>query len=61
MLGMTVPGTVMGIGYVLSFNTPPLVLTGTMLIIVLSYVFRYLPVGVQSGVTSLKQIDPSIE
>ena len=61
MLGMTVPGTVMGIGYVLSFNTPPLVLTGTMLIIVLSYVFRYLPVGVQSGATSLKQIDPSIE
>lgn len=61
MLGMTVPGTVMGIGYVLSFNTPPLVLTGTVLIIVLSYVFRYLPVGVQSGVTSLKQIDPSIE
>lgn len=61
MLGMTVPGTVMGIGYVLSFNTRPLILTGTMLIIVLSYVFRYLPIGVQSGVTSLKQIDPSIE
>jgi len=61
MLGMTVPGTVMGIGYVLSFNTPPLAITGTMLIIVLSYVFRYLPIGVQSGVTALKQIDPSIE
>lgn len=61
MLGMTVPGTVMGIGYVLSFNTAPLAITGTMLIIVLSYVFRYLPIGVQSGVTALKQIDPSIE
>ncbi len=61
MLGMTVPGTVMGIGYVLTFNTPPLAITGTMLIIVLSYVFRYLPIGVQSGVTSLKQIDPGIE
>ncbi|MEG2088040.1 MAG: iron ABC transporter permease [Angelakisella sp.] len=61
MLGMTVPGTVMGIGYVLTFNTRPLILTGTGLIIVLSYVFRYLPVGVRSGVTSLKQIDPSIE
>ncbi|MBQ9494964.1 MAG: iron ABC transporter permease [Treponema sp.] len=61
MLGMTVPGTVMGIGYVLSFNTPPIAITGTMLIIVLSYVFRYLPVGVQSGLTSLKQIDPAIE
>lgn len=61
MLGMTVPGTVMGIGYILSFNTPPLILTGTMTIIVLSYVFRYLPIGVQSGVTALKQIDPSIE
>ncbi|HBR02521.1 MAG TPA: ABC transporter permease [Ruminiclostridium sp.] len=61
MLGMTVPGTVMGIGYVLTFNTKPLVLTGTGIIIVLSYVFRYLPIGVRSGITSLKQIDPSIE
>ena len=61
MLGMTVPGTVMGIGYVLTFNTQPLVLTGTAAIIVLSYVFRYLPVGTRSGITSLKQIDPSIE
>lgn len=61
MLGMTVPGTVMGIGYVLTFNTKPLILTGTGIIIVLSYVFRYLPVGVRSGVTSLKQIDPGIE
>lgn len=61
MLGMTVPGTVMGIGYVLTFNTLPLILTGTGIIIVLSYVFRYLPIGVSSGVTSLKQIDPSIE
>lgn len=61
MLGMTVPGTVMGIGYVLTFNTKPLILTGTGFIIVLSYVFRYLPVGIRSGVTSLKQIDPGIE
>lgn len=61
MLGMTVPGTVMGIGYVLTFNKKPLILTGTALIIILSYVFRYLPVGVRSGITSLRQIDPSIE
>lgn len=61
MLGMTVPGTVMGIGYVLTFNTKPLILTGTAIIIVLSYVFRYLPVGARSGITALKQIDPSIE
>ncbi|MCH3918364.1 MAG: iron ABC transporter permease [Spirochaetia bacterium] len=61
MLGMTVPGTVMGIGFVLTFNNKPFVLTGTLLIMVLSCVVRYLPIGVQSGVTSLKQIDPSIE
>ncbi len=61
MLGMTVPGTVMGIGFILTFNTRPLILTGTAMIIVFSYVFRYLPIGVQSGVISLQQIDPSIE
>jgi iron(III) transport system permease protein len=61
MLGMTVPGTVMGIGFVLSFNAPPFVLTGTLMIMVISCVIRYLPIGVQSGVTALRQIDPSIE
>lgn len=61
ILSYAVPGTVVGIGYVLAFNGPPFILTGTLLILVLCFVFRYVPVGIQSGTAILRQIDPSIE
>jgi iron(III) transport system permease protein len=61
ILSYAVPGTVVGIGYVLAFNSPPIILTGTLLILVLCFVFRYVPVGIQSGIAILRQIDPSIE
>jgi iron(III) transport system permease protein len=61
ILNFAVPGTVLGIGYVLAFNEPPLLLTGTLLILVANFVFRYVPVGIQSGVAALRQIDPAIE
>ncbi|MCD6253005.1 MAG: iron ABC transporter permease [Thermotogae bacterium] len=61
LLTFAVPGTVVGIGYLLAFNQRPLMLTGTALIIILVFVFRYLPVGVQNGVAALYQIDPAIE
>ncbi len=61
MLSFALPGTVVGIGYILAFNKHPFYLTGTLLILLLNFIFRYLPVGVQGGVAVLKQIDPSIE
>jgi iron(III) transport system permease protein len=61
MLGIAVPGTIIGIGYILSFNKPPFVLTGTAAIIIIAYISRSIPVGIRSGVTALQQIDPSIE
>lgn len=61
ILNFAVPGTVAGIGYILAFNKPPLILTGTLAILVLNFVFRYVPVGIQSGIAVLRQIDPSIE
>ncbi len=61
ILNYAVPGTVVGIGYILAFNNPPLILTGTLAILVLAFVFRYMPVGIQSGIAVLRQIDPSIE
>ncbi|WP_333825593.1 ABC transporter permease [Pinisolibacter sp.] len=61
ILPFAVPGTVVGIGYILAFNDRPLLLTGTLAIIVLAFVFRYVPVGIQSGIAVLRQIDPSIE
>ena len=61
ILNFAVPGTVVGIGYILAFNDRPLILTGTLAILVLNFVFRYVPVGIQNGIAVLRQIDPSIE
>jgi iron(III) transport system permease protein len=61
ILSFAVPGTVVGIGYIIAFNSQPIVLTGTLAILVLCFVFRYMPVGIQSGIAVLRQIDPSIE
>lgn len=61
MLSFAVPGTVIGIGYILAFNSNPLLLTGTLAILLLNFIFRYVPVGIQSGIAVLRQVDPSIE
>lgn len=61
VLMFAVPGTVLGISYVLAFNTKPLVLTGTALILVIVFTFRNMPVAIESGTTTLLQIDNSIE
>ncbi|MCI4431939.1 MAG: iron ABC transporter permease [Burkholderiales bacterium] len=61
LLAFAIPGTVLGMSYVLAFNVPPFELTGTGLIIVLCFVFRNLPVGVRAGAASLKQIDRSLD
>ena len=61
ILNFAVPGTVIGIGYILAFNQRPLLLTGTALILITNFLFRYIPVGIQSGMAGLRQIDPSIE
>lgn len=61
MLGLAVPGTVFGLGYILAFNSKPLLLTNTWIILVIVLAMTRLPVGVRSGVASLQQIDPSIE
>ena len=61
LMGYAVPGTLVGIGYILAFNSPPLILTGTMWIIVCCFIFREIPVGIESGVATLNQIDPAIE
>jgi iron(III) transport system permease protein len=61
MLSFAVPGTVIGIGYILAFNQRPFLLTGTLMILLLNFIYRYIPVGIQSGVAILQQVDPSIE
>jgi iron(III) transport system permease protein len=61
MLSFAIPGTVIGVSYVIAFNVPPIELTGTGLILVLSFIFRNMPVGVRAGVASMSQIDRSLD
>lgn len=61
MLSFAVPGTVIGVAYVFTFNVPPLEITGTALILVLCFVFRNMPVGVRAGMAAMSQIDRSLD
>lgn len=61
MINYALPGTIVGIGYLIAFNDPPVALTGGALIIVACYVFRYSPTGIRATVALLQQIDRSIE
>ncbi|MFM8590211.1 MAG: ABC transporter permease, partial [Limnohabitans sp.] len=61
LLTFAIPGTVLGVSYILAFNVPPFELTGTGLIIVRCCVFRNLPVGVRAGSAAFKQLDRSLD
>ena len=61
MLNFAVPGTVVGIAYVLAFNTPPIELAYTGLILVACFVFRDMTAGLRAGLAALAQIDPSLD
>lgn len=61
MLTFAVPGTVVGIGYILAFNDKPFLLSGTAFLIVMAFTFRNMPVGIEAGTSTLLQIDKSIE
>lgn len=75
MLGIALPGTVLGIGYLLAFNKPVKIdnailfptlaggtaIAGGTIALILAYIVRSVPAGLRAGVASLQQIDPSIE
>lgn len=61
MLSFAIPGTVIGVSYIVAFNVPPLELTGTGIILVICFVFRNMPVAIRAGVATLSQIDKSLD
>lgn len=61
MIPYIVPGTVLGIALLIGFNKPPLLISGTMLIMVVALVIRRLPYTIRSSVAILQQIPMSIE
>ncbi|MCY3727032.1 MAG: iron ABC transporter permease [Rhodobacteraceae bacterium] len=61
MLSFAIPGTVIGVSYILAFNVPPIEITGTGVILVVSFIFRNMPVGVRAGIASMTQLDQSLD
>ena len=61
MIPYIVPGIVLGLGLIVSYNSRPLVLVGTPLIIILAIFIRRLPYSVRSSSSILKQIRTGVE
>lgn len=61
MFPYVIPGAVLGICLTVAFNEPPLLMTGSMWIIILSFVIRKLPYTMRSSIGILYQIDNSVE
>jgi iron(III) transport system permease protein len=61
MLNFAVPGTVVGIAYILAFNAPPVELAYTGLILVACFVFRDMTTSMRAGLAALSQIDPCLD
>ncbi|TDI56007.1 MAG: iron ABC transporter permease [Alphaproteobacteria bacterium] len=61
MLSFAIPGTVIGISYILAFNIPPIELTGTGIILIICFMFRNMPVGLRAGVAAMSQLDKNLD
>jgi iron(III) transport system permease protein len=61
MLSFAIPGTVIGVSYIIAFNVPPIELTGTGLILIICFVFRNMPVSIRAGIAAMSQIDKSLD
>ncbi|MFD1796155.1 iron ABC transporter permease [Paracoccus aurantiacus] len=61
MMSFAIPGTVIGISYIMAFNLPPIQMTGTALILIVCFVFRNMPVGVRGSVAAMAQLDGSLD
>jgi len=61
LLSFAMPGTVVGIAYILAFNAPPIELAYTGIILVACFVFRDMTTSLRAGLASLSQIDPSLD
>ena len=61
MIPYIIPGSVVGIALAMTFSSKPIVLTGTVAIMVIALVIRRNPYTIRSSVATLQQIPMSIE
>jgi iron(III) transport system permease protein len=61
LIPLGLPGIVVAVALIQFWLRMPLALYGTLAILLLAYVGRYIPLGVRSANASLRQVDPSLE
>ena len=61
LIPLGLPGIVVAVALIQFWLAMPLALYGTLAILLLAYIGRYIPLGVRAANTSLRQIDPSLE
>jgi iron(III) transport system permease protein len=61
ILPLGLPGTVMAVALLQAFIHPPLVLYGTIWILLVAYVARAIPLAARSANAALRQVDASLE
>jgi iron(III) transport system permease protein len=61
MIPYIIPGSVVGIALVITFNKGFLVLTGTAIIMIISLIIRRMPYTIRSSAAILQQIPISVE
>ena len=61
MAPYVIPGSVIGISLIIAFNSGNIILTGTAMILIVSYIIRKMPYTLRSSIGILYQMDPSIE
>jgi iron(III) transport system permease protein len=61
ILPLGLPGTVMAVGVLLAFIRPPFAIYGTIWILLVAYIARFVPLATRSANAALRQIDPSLE
>jgi iron(III) transport system permease protein len=61
ILPLGLPGTVMAVAVMLAFIRPPFAIYGTIWILLVAYIARFVPLATRSANTTLRQIDPSLE
>src|SRR5262249_59066787 len=61
LIPLGLPGIVVAVALIQFWLAMPIALYGTLMILLLAYVGRYLPLGVRAANASLRQVDPSLE
>ena len=61
MFPYIIPGSVLGISFLYAFNSKPMLLSGTTIIIIISLSIRRMPYTIRSSTAIIGQISPSVE